>query len=77
VASVFEIDARRELARITVPILYLRGTRDRLVPASASREVHGIARQTVITDIDAPHFLLQSKPVDAAQAIRRFVSTCA
>jgi pimeloyl-ACP methyl ester carboxylesterase len=73
VLSVFDVDARRELALVTVPVLYLRAIRDRLVPASASREVVAIARQTVVVDIDAPHFLLQAAPVEAAEAIRRFM----
>jgi pimeloyl-[acyl-carrier protein] methyl ester esterase len=73
VLSVFDIDARQDLAHVRVPILYLRATRDRLVPASAAQKVAAIARQTVVADIDAPHFVLQAAPVEAARAIRRFM----
>jgi pimeloyl-ACP methyl ester carboxylesterase len=77
VLSVFDVDARRELALVRVPILYLRATRDRLVPASAAREIAAIARHTVIAEIDAPHFVLQAAPAEAAQAITRFAGACA
>ena len=74
VLSVFDVDARQDLALVKIPILYLRATRDRLVPASAAMEVADIARQTSIVDIDAPHFLLQACPIEAAGEIARFMS---
>lgn len=77
VLAVFDFDVRSELASVKVPILYLRAARDRLVPASAAREVAAIARQTVVADLDAPHFLLQAVPEDAARVIRRFVDGAA
>ena len=54
------------------PLLYLRATDDRLMPASAPDTVAAIARDMHITAIRAPHFLLQSEPARCADAIRAF-----
>jgi pimeloyl-ACP methyl ester carboxylesterase len=73
VASVFDVDARDDLERVAIPVLYLRATRDRLVPKSAARDIQAIARQTTVVEIAAPHFVLQAAPAAAASAIRRFM----
>jgi pimeloyl-ACP methyl ester carboxylesterase len=71
--DILDVDVARELAAVQVPILYLRGRGDRLVPAAASREIMSIAPKVTVIDIDAPHFLLQSAPMDAVDVIRQFV----
>jgi pimeloyl-ACP methyl ester carboxylesterase len=72
--DVLDVDVARELAAVRVPILYLRGRRDRLVPATASREILAIAPTVLMADIDAPHFILQASPNDAVDAIRTFAA---
>ena len=60
------------LDRIEKPVLYLRATRDRLVPKSAGELIMRHLRRGSLVEIDAPHFLLQTKPHEAAAAIAPF-----
>ncbi|MBS0374997.1 MAG: alpha/beta fold hydrolase [Proteobacteria bacterium] len=76
IESVFDVDARAELARVAVPVLYLRGRRDRLVPRAAGSEVTRLARRSTLAELDAPHFVLQSRPGEAARLIREFLAAC-
>jgi pimeloyl-ACP methyl ester carboxylesterase len=64
-----------DLERITVPALYLRATRDHLVPARAAREMAQRIRHLRRVDIEAPHALVQVAPEAAAAAVRAFLDT--
>jgi len=68
------VDARDAFSRVEAPVLYLRGTRDRLVPGRCLRTVLAIKPDTTVARIDAPHMLLQLAPDAAWEAIRAFVS---
>jgi pimeloyl-ACP methyl ester carboxylesterase len=59
--AVAEVDVRPLLARVEVPVLYLRASEDRLVPSPASAELAAIPRLRV-AEIEGPHFLLQASP---------------
>ncbi len=72
IKSVLEIDTSAFLARIAVPALYLRATRDRLVPRSASTALAAIP-DIRFAEVEAPHFLLQAKPSVAAMHILDFL----
>jgi pimeloyl-ACP methyl ester carboxylesterase len=67
--QVLTADALQAVSRLTVPILVLRATRDRVVRASAATEVARRAGRCTIVDIEAPHMLLQCAPAAAARAI--------
>ena len=70
--QVHHVNVWRELRAATVPLLYLRGLRDRLVPA---RNGDAMAAAGVpVRDLDGPHLLLQTKPAEAARAIEEFVA---
>lgn len=71
--AVLSVDARSELAVLRVPLLYLRATEDRLVPARAGHQISEINPNTRIVNIEAPHFLLQAKPTDAARIVEEFL----
>lgn len=71
--SVLDIDVAAGLQEVEVPILYLRARQDRLVPSAASELIQRIRPRMQILDIDAPHFLLQTRPDAAADAIERFL----
>jgi pimeloyl-[acyl-carrier protein] methyl ester esterase len=58
-----------------VPILYLRGTADRLVTESAYRAIAEIVPSAQRCDIPGPHMLIQARPVEVWQAITEFVAT--
>lgn len=68
------VGARHSFAKGTfpVPALYLRAKQDRLVPPACAEWFR--ERGCGITDVDAPHFLLQTKPRDAARAIQGFLA---
>lgn len=68
-----DIDVRDDLRKLDLPSLYLRGTRDRVVGTRFGEEFLGIARRGRLVDIEAPHFLLQSRPREAAAAILDFL----
>jgi pimeloyl-ACP methyl ester carboxylesterase len=65
------VDARDALARVDVPILYLRGARDRLIPHRCLRAILALRPDVHVAEIDAPHMLLQIAPGEAWTAIER------
>ena len=65
------VDARDALARVEVPILDLRGTRDRLVPRRCRRAILAVRPDIRTAEIEAPHMLLQIAPREAWAAIER------
>jgi pimeloyl-ACP methyl ester carboxylesterase len=68
-----EVDVRESARRLSLPSLYLRATEDRMVPRPAGDEFAGLARHAKIIEIEAPHFLLQARPLEAARAINEFM----
>jgi pimeloyl-[acyl-carrier protein] methyl ester esterase len=58
---------------ITTPLLILRATHDRLVSRARYRQLIELLPRASVEDIDGPHLLLQAKPVECAQSIRRFI----
>lgn len=73
VHAVSHVDVRESLARVAVPVLYLRATRDRLVTRRHAHDVREIAPNGTCVDIEAPHLVLQSAPAACWQALGRFV----
>ncbi|WP_426165544.1 alpha/beta fold hydrolase [Pseudoduganella sp. R-34] len=71
--AVLAVDVSDRLAACDAPILYLRATRDRLVPRTAAELVAKIKPSTKVVELDAPHFLLQTEPAQAAREIAAFV----
>lgn len=71
--AVLAADARPALARLRLPLLYLQASEDRLVPERCARWIQQACPQTVLVRLSAPHFLLQTRPGPAADAVRSFV----
>ncbi len=68
------VDVTACLSRITVPVLYLQATKDRLLRPGASKVIlQGIPR-TTLTRVAGPHLLLQAAPTRVADAVATFVS---
>lgn len=67
------IDVRPLLSAVSVPTLYLRATRDRVVPRRLGRALIDHLSNVVVQEIDGPHLLLQARPRECAEAILRFV----
>ena len=74
--AVKEVDVTAQLARIKVPILYLRASLDRLVPRAASDWVLRHAKDATPVDLEGPHFLLQARPREAAAHVKAFAQRC-
>jgi pimeloyl-[acyl-carrier protein] methyl ester esterase len=74
VREVLDCDARDDLLRTAVPLLYLEATRDRLLSSSCKNEFSQLRPDTVVRSIDAPHLLLQREPQKAANIILTFIT---
>ena len=74
--DVLHVDVTGELTSCPVPVLYLRGRHDRVVPAHNLREIQRLRPSVEVAEIAAPHLLLQTQPAAAAEAIAAFVARC-
>lgn len=72
VSAVLAVNHLPLVARIKVPMLYLRATADRLIPEAAGRAIVDARPDTEWVEIDAPHFLLQTEPEASASAVEKF-----
>ncbi len=73
-AAVLEVDVRAEFSRLTLPVLYLRATRDRLIAPRVAESLRRLRPAMHIADFDAPHLLLQTRAPEAADVVRSFVA---
>ncbi len=53
-----------------IPCVYLKPTRDKLVPKAKMVQIESVFNNSSHTYIDGPHFILQSKPEEMAAQIR-------
>jgi pimeloyl-ACP methyl ester carboxylesterase len=67
--AVLTVDAAEELTRCQVPLLYLRGTRDFVVPRWNAADTQRLLPSASIHVIPAPHMILQTQPQLAAKAL--------
>jgi pimeloyl-ACP methyl ester carboxylesterase len=74
VHEVLDCDVGIDLARTTVPIMYLRALQDRLVATSCHREILRIKPGIVLAEIEAPHMLLQREPEKGANLVAAFMA---
>jgi pimeloyl-[acyl-carrier protein] methyl ester esterase len=73
VREVLDCDARDDLRRITVPLLYLEATNDKLLSSSCKEEFSHIRPDVLFKSVPAPHLLLQREPQKAASIVMAFV----
>ena len=74
-AAAARVDTRDALHQVSVPILYLQASADRVVPSRAAAEIEREARVGVTrTRVDGPHFLLQAAPGNCARVIAAFAA---
>ncbi len=74
VRDVLAVDVAAELASCPVPVLYLRGTKDGVVPGWNARAIRRIRPSVEVVDLPAPHLVLQTQAAAAAAAITRFAA---
>ena len=72
--AVGAVDHTPLLARIQVPVLALCARGDRLVPPAAAAWLKAHLPALELVRLDGPHWLLQTRPEAAAQAIRAFLA---
>lgn len=65
-----EVDVTARIADIDCPLMYLRGSHDRLVGDAGWRGIRDLSRNAVCIEIEGPHFLLQAKPAECAAALK-------
>ncbi len=75
VQEVLNCDARDDLRRTIVPLLYLEATYDRLLSSSCKEEFPHLRADTLVRSVPAPHLLLQREPQKAATIVMAFIST--
>jgi pimeloyl-ACP methyl ester carboxylesterase len=71
--AVLSVNVSEKLSTVRVPVLYLRAAQDRVVPPSASAEVSALRPGAEVVELEAPHFLLQTVPAEAARVVGAFV----
>jgi pimeloyl-ACP methyl ester carboxylesterase len=73
IRSILSTDCKKPLEECPVPVAYIRGTRDRVVPPKNFREILPANPSVREFAIEAPHLILQTQPRAAAEAIATFV----
>lgn len=68
-ATALEANASASLGAISMPVLYLRATHDRLLPAKTIDRITAAIPQASVVEIPGPHLLLQAAPEHAAKVI--------
>ncbi|MDZ4683716.1 MAG: alpha/beta hydrolase [Planctomycetaceae bacterium] len=71
--SVLLVDVSKQLVECPVPILYLRGDEDFVVPHHNAAEIQALAPSMQIAKIPAPHLVMQTQPALAAAAMAEFL----
>ncbi len=66
-----------EAARCRVPLLYIGGTRDRLITRKSEAALRAIRPDLKASFIEAPHLVLQARPNEAARCILVFLGHAA
>jgi pimeloyl-[acyl-carrier protein] methyl ester esterase len=68
-AAALRADASASLGEISIPVLYLRATQDRLLPAKTIDPITAAIPHASVVEIPGPHLLLQAAPERAARVI--------
>jgi pimeloyl-[acyl-carrier protein] methyl ester esterase len=73
VRALASLDAAADAAHLTCPLLYLRGTSDRLVRERSVRELQTRAPSMEVARVPGPHLLLQAAPELAWAALEPYL----
>ncbi|MFZ2269932.1 MAG: hypothetical protein WAV95_20340 [Azonexus sp.] len=73
IQAILAADVSGLLPDIRLPLLYLRASEDRIIPAAAAELVLSLAPQTRLVEFPAPHFLLQAQPLPVSSALTRYI----
>ena len=67
--AIRNVDVRKQIAKLTMPLLYLQASKDYLVPAARGQEIVEISPSGKLIRIDGPHLLLGTNPTACWEAI--------
>ena len=71
------VPLKRDLSRLTLPVLVLHGERDAAIPVSAVRDAAALMPSATVEVIDqAGHLLHEEHPVATASRILHFARDC-
>jgi pimeloyl-ACP methyl ester carboxylesterase len=73
-ASALSVNESPHLNAISIPVLYLQASDDRLLPRSAGARVLGAIPHAEAASIGGPHLLLQAAPAACAEVVAKFAS---
>jgi pimeloyl-ACP methyl ester carboxylesterase len=62
VKELLSVNAERELEACTVPILYLRPLKDRLVTQDTVERIRAVCPTVTVAEIESSHYVLQTNP---------------
>ncbi len=71
--SILALDDTVRFIEISCPIGYIRPTRDKLISKKLLNKMHGLKPEMLIEKVEGPHFILQTKPVECANAISKII----
>ncbi|WP_430765508.1 alpha/beta fold hydrolase [Roseateles paludis] len=72
--ATLRVDVLAKLRQVQMPVLYLQAAADLVVPERAMRRMLAAQRAIQVCRLPGPHFLLQTRPDEAARAVEGFVS---
>ena len=75
--EVLNCDARGDLAKLSVPTMYLRPAYDRIIPARKADEIRKARPDIVVRSIPGPHMILQREPRKTAALVSEFIQKLA
>jgi pimeloyl-[acyl-carrier protein] methyl ester esterase len=73
IKEVIKVNVVTELETCRLPILYLQGVNDYLVPSSNFENIKKLKPDIQYAQIETSHMLLQTKPNEAARLIQNFI----
>ena len=74
--EVLSVNAVDDFLAVTLPMLYVTGTQDRLLAPSTVDALQRLRPDLEVALIASPHFVLQRCPTEAADLIANFLARC-
>lgn len=73
IEEALSVDETKTFKKLSLPMIYIRASHDKLVPANTAKRMAAINHHLLLTEIKGPHFLLQCAPDTAWRKIDEFV----
>ena len=73
--EVMAMDVSECLRSLSIPLLHLYATGDRIIPRSAQRVIARLKPDAISVAIDGPHYLLQTKAEQSVRHITKFLES--